>query len=239
MCKLSPYGEAKHYNTERLSCEKIERTCRIYTNIIRDHMGYEYHVFVSYRRYQDWPAWVHKHFIPIFRHYLGAELGEEPKIFYDVESIKSGDAWPKKLGSALAKSCVLVPLFSKTYFNSDWCQLELSSMLAREEKTGFSTDTRPGRLIIPAVIYDGESFPQIIKDIQAVDLTAYANIRLRSDSPKAEELAEVIKSWVPSVVSAIDRSPEYSDEWHQLSVENFVSQFAKALPKQRKLPRLG
>ena len=48
-------------------------------------MTYRYHVFLSYRRYGEWPQWVEKIFLPIFMHYLGEELGEQTKILFNKE----------------------------------------------------------------------------------------------------------------------------------------------------------
>ncbi|NEZ55824.1 toll/interleukin-1 receptor domain-containing protein [Adonisia turfae] len=202
-------------------------------------MGYEYHVFLSYRRHGEWPDWVNQTFLPLFKHYLGEELGEELKVFYDIESIPTGVSWPKKLGDALARSCILVPLFSKQYFISPWCQLELANMLAREEKTGFGTAQRPERLIIPARIHDGQYFPRFIGDIQCACLEHCSNVRLARNSLRGEELTELIQKWVPDVASAVERAPEYNSEWHQLAIDEFMKKFDAQKPRQRKIPRLG
>ena len=177
--------------------------------------------------------------MPLFEHYLGEELGCDPKIFFDSKSIETGTAWPKKLGNALAKSCVLVPLFSKQYFHSRWCQLELSHMLEREKKHGFNTPDKPERLIIPARIHDGQDFPYFIQDIQCACLEHCSNVRLAKGSPTEEKLSALIEKWVPDVVSAIRGVPEYDESWHRLAVDDFMELFDKQKPRQKKLPRLG
>ncbi|NEP17810.1 MAG: TIR domain-containing protein [Leptolyngbya sp. SIO4C1] len=206
---------------------------------IANKEGYEYYIFLSYRRFGEWPKWVRDKFMPLFKHYLGEEIGRNPKIFVDVESIDTGVSWPNKLGSALAKSCVLVPLFSRQYFSSEWCQLELSNMLAREKKYGFNTPERPERLIVPAKIHDGHDFPHFIKDIQCACLEKCSNVRMAEGSRREEELAELIEKWVPNIASAIERAPSYNENWHQLAVNEFMELFKKHKPKSKKLPRLS
>ena len=202
-------------------------------------MGYNYHVFLSYRRYGEWPEWVEKQFLPLFKHWLGEELGEIPKIFIDIESIETGTSWPIKLRKSLAESCVIVPLFSRNYFHSEWCRRELSYLLAREKKCGFNTSDQPQRLIVPAKIHDGKDFPSVIKDIQCACLERCSNVRIAPDSPRREELSDLIETWVPDISSAIQSVPEYDENWLELEIDEFMQQFDDQRPKQKALPRLG
>ena len=58
-------------------------------------MPYEYDVFLSYRRYGEWPQWVNTVFRPLFDHWLGEEYpGVEFFIDYEIET---GDSWPQRL----------------------------------------------------------------------------------------------------------------------------------------------
>jgi hypothetical protein len=83
---------------------------------------YTWDAFVSFRRWQEWPRWVERHFDPLFRHYLGEELGRAPRVFIDSQERQPGD-WPTELGRELARSRVLVPLLSRMYFASPWCSI--------------------------------------------------------------------------------------------------------------------
>jgi len=80
-------------------------------------MDYEYDVFLSYRRFGLWPTWVEEKFLPLFCHWLGEELGGNVRVFFDKSTIETGQEWPLVLGKGLAQSCVLVALWSRTYFN--------------------------------------------------------------------------------------------------------------------------
>jgi hypothetical protein len=96
-------------------------------------MPYLYHVFISYRRYGEWPQWVGETFLPLFKTWLAAELGADAEVSFD-QKMETGVAWPNELGVRLARSCVLVPLLTKQYFSSAWCTTEWALMRAREEQ---------------------------------------------------------------------------------------------------------
>jgi hypothetical protein len=149
-----------------------------------DPPQYEYDVFLSYSRAMEWPVWVKNVFLPIFVHWLTAELGYDARIFVD-NKIESGTSWPQILNKSLAKSAVLVPLLSRNYFASDWCTRELSQMLTREDRCGCRSDHNPYGLIVPAIIHDGRELPERIREIQNINLAPYVNIRMAPDSVAA------------------------------------------------------
>jgi hypothetical protein len=200
-------------------------------------MTYRYHVFLSYRRHGEWPLWVENIFLPIFTHYLGEELGEETTIFFD-KNMEKGVAWPQELGNALAGSCVLVPLWSRQYFNSPWCKAELAYMRSREDRCGFRTPERPEGLIVPAIIHDGDDLPDEARILNPLCLQKYTNIRVAQYSPTLEELANQIQAWAPDIVRAIERAPDYDATWLQLAVDKFIDLFKVPPSRQRILPRL-
>ena len=201
-------------------------------------MAYEHHVFLSYRRFGEWPRWVEEKFLPLFRHWLGEELGSDIQIFFDKE-METGVAWPQKLAHALARSHVLVPLWSRQYFNSPWCKAELSHMLEREKKYGFGTVEHPEGLIIPALIHDGEDLPRYVSDRIPARLQNYTNVRMAKDSPTEEELSRAIYKWVPDVAKAIQCAPSYDPSWDQLAVHTFLAQLNAPRPRQEVPPSLG
>ena len=91
----------------------------------------------------------------------------------------------------MARSKVLVPLFCRSYFGSRWCVQEFALMVKREEMTGFNSDTNSQRLIIPALIHDGEHLPDNAKKIQSCDLREYANPRTVPRGPTEEALSQL------------------------------------------------
>lgn len=200
-------------------------------------MPYEHDVFVSYRRHAEWPKWVQGIFLPLFSHWLGEELpGVRIFIDYDIET---GALWPQRLGQALGRSRVSVPLFSRQYFSSPWCQTEFGHMLAREAACNCPRNEHPTGLIVPAHIHDGESFPAHARQIQAAQLQEYTNLRLSKESRTEELLSDQIRRWVPDIAAAVNAVPPCDDQWMNLAVEEFVQQFAAAEALQTAPPKLG
>jgi hypothetical protein len=202
-------------------------------------LPYMYDVFVSYRRHAEWPTWVQEHFKPIFEHYLGEHLGRAARIFIDTH-IESGSQWPEVLALAHTRSAILVPLWSKTYFNSRWCQNELALMYAREKHCGYRTVSRPDVLILPASIHDGDDFPKYAQAIQWLRLNEYANVRLNRRGQSAEDLARLIDNWTRVIASAVKSAPRFCDPgWTELSISHLVALFESAPVRQIRVPVFG
>lgn len=201
-------------------------------------MSYEFDVFVSYRRHGEWPVWAHDIFRPLFYHWLGEELGRDPLIFLDTD-IEAGDSWPNRLGNALGRTRVLVPLFSRQYFSSPWCRREFAQMRQRESLLNIRTPENPHGLIVPAHIHDGNGLPAMARDIQAAQLQRYTNVRLSKSSFTEERLSEEIRDWVPDIAKAINRAPACDPAWVTMAAEGFVEEFLAVTPQQLEVPRIG
>ena len=91
-------------------------------------LDYTYDVFISYPRRGETSVWVQTHFEPALRHCLALELDRDPKIYFD-QKLKPGATWTIELGRKLARSRVLVSLWTRNYLRSEWCALELAHML--------------------------------------------------------------------------------------------------------------
>jgi TIR domain len=191
--------------------------------------AYTWDVFLSFRRWQEWPRWVKAHFEPLFVQYLGEDLGYAPKVFVDWREREPGP-WPAELGRELARSRVLVPLLSRMYFDSPWCQSEFDLVLKREEESG-----KP--LIVPAVIHDGKHFPDSAKKQQSALLSDYANPRMRRESQLGEMLVECIRAWTPMVVAAIQAAPACDPAWEHHHVEAMNLTFEES--SQKHVPSWG
>lgn len=200
-------------------------------------MDYEYDVFISYCRRGEWPQWVKEKFLPLFEHWLGAELGEDCRIYID-QNMEKGVAWPYELAYALSHAKVLVPLWSREYFHSAWCKAELAHMLVREKECHFRTLNNPRGLIIPAIIYNGEDIPKCISHIGYLGIQDCTNVRMAPGSATEEELSNRIKNWVPSVANAIKSAPPYNPEWGNLTADEFLKLFELPEPQQIQLPSL-
>src|SRR4051812_9238611 len=73
--------------------------------------GYEYEVFVSYRRNGNVRDWVRNHLHPLLVRCLEDELPGRPRVFLDVEQEIGGD-WPSTLVTALSRSKLLLAVWS-------------------------------------------------------------------------------------------------------------------------------
>ena len=199
--------------------------------------GYEYDVFISYRRLPMSIEWMQKIFMPVFKHYLVLNI-PDAKIFIDYD-IEAGCSWPAKLANGLSRSKVLVGLWNKPYFSSKWCKTELSLMYARERDIGFGTRENPQRLIIPASVHDGDDFPIAAKEIQQRQLQDYCVTWLANGSQKKEDLEVNISSWVNDVVRAINKVPGHNPAWAGIAYDSFMDTFASSNCEQNTLPNVG
>lgn len=174
-------------------------------------MNYTYDIFVSYKRYGEWTSWVRGEFSRVLDDHLSMALGRPAKIFVD-DQIEAGADWPFDLSNKLTTSRVLIPLFSKMYFGSEWCLKEFYASRFKESEMGLRTPEHPAGIIVPARIHDGklEDLPEYLHEccrIQALDLTEYAITSLKRSSLKFESFEEAVRSWVHlSVKPAIDRT---------------------------------
>jgi hypothetical protein len=201
-----------------------------------DELPYNYDVFLSYRRANAWPKFVDTIFMPMFTHWLEAELGRPPKIFFDAYDIEIGESWPHRLALGVASSKVMVCLWSNEYFASPWCQAELGHMLARREATRLASGPLP--LVLALVIHDGENISSSLDDIQRLAIQDYANPWLARDSLKAEGLSEQVRKFCLYVVHAIELAPASDPGWPVLAVDDFVRLFRRGV-EQHEVPSLG
>lgn len=176
-------------------------------------LAYEYDVFISYKRYGEWTRWVNETFAATLHQHLAMELGREPRIFVDTR-LESGTDWQKDIANKLAFTRVLVPLFSRMYFCSEWCLRELYAIRHVESHFGLRTNHSPGGLIVPACIHDGrkEDLPAHLHDccdIQSHDFSEFAITCLQRTSATFERFETALKAWtVSSLKPAILRSEQ-------------------------------
>lgn len=201
-------------------------------------MAYRWDVFLSYRRFREWPRWVNDHFLQLFEHYLGEELGRDAHVFIDKNAIETGAAWPYKLAEGLAESRVLVCLWSRQYFGSPWCLAEFAHMRAREEACGLANAQRPEGLILPVVLHDGADFPADVRHIQCAQFQDVVNLRMATGSAVAEQLDSRVREWAPHVKAAVERAPVFDPNWRQLTARRFIEALQQSR-EQKTVPNLG
>jgi hypothetical protein len=109
----------------------------------------------------------------------------------------------------VARSRIMICLWSRQYFGSDWCKAELAQMLARRQAVG-GVPLRP--LIVAAVIHDGKQLPRELS-FQVRDLAEHAG-------------------------HAIEKAPPLDEAWQGLAVTAFEGLFT-ARQGQYAVPSLG
>lgn len=169
-------------------------------------MDYIYDVFISYKRHPEWTPWTREHVRSLLDAYLTQELGRSPAIFID-ERIEPGMDWPKRLAVALGRARVLLPVFSRDYFGSEWCIHELDLMHDRLRRFPDSC------LIIPVIGHDGELIPVEIARIQSFDLSPFRNTDLQRKTPRFEQFADSVSKLAPHVAAAIGSAPGFDPAW--------------------------
>lgn len=182
-------------------------------------MGYQYDVFLSYRRKHPYGKWVDEIFYPLFVPYLEEAANKDISIFKDTEEIEAGSAWPQRIRNALANSRCMVSILIPSYFRSEWCLKEFAVMDYRQKRLGYLTDQKPEGLIVPIKLFDGEHFPEDVQQIQMLDCREF--LRAEEGVKKAQlflDLDGVLQKWVYDVAAAMARAPEWdaawlSDEW--------------------------
>lgn len=200
---------------------------------------YKYDIFISYRRSdEDWVRWTRDNFKRALTSLLRLRLGNL-KVFMD-EAIENGNSWPNHLAQSLSRSRIMVAVLSRDYFQSDWCRLELALMHHREKSANFRTSANPYGLIIPVVIDDGECFPPEIQAMQSEPLHAFANPFIRIDSPKQEELAEILKTKLCTPIErTLQMAPPYDPAWEEIAHTQFDGVFQIHMRSQTTVPSLS
>jgi hypothetical protein len=130
-------------------------------------VSYRYDIFLSYSTDYPFGDWVKEHFLRLLQGYAKQALLKEPSIFFDRETIITGQNWRAVILDALCHSKCLVAIWSPSYFISEWCKYECSAFLYRQSQ-------RPAAetgLILPIKVYDGDCFPLAASSLQQLDLS--------------------------------------------------------------------
>jgi hypothetical protein len=189
--------------------------------------GYDFDLFLSYRRAGSVTSWMRNHFAPVLVECLADELPREPRVFLDL-TIETGAYWPAELERALRRTRLLIPVWTPQYFTSPWCRAEWETMLAREKALGLSTVERPHGLVYPVVFADWQNFPDRARETQARDLKQW-NVpmpQFRNTSAYVDFYREM-RSIAAEIADAVGRVPEWQDDWPVVRPEHNLRATAK------------
>lgn len=179
-------------------------------------MGYEFEVFLSYRRSlaNGRPSaereWVQDIFFPELERRF-AVCHPQARIFLDTE-LETGVQWPEALKQGLLRSRFLLPVWSAGYFTSAWCMTEWDSMRAREEQLGLGRDGDAG-LVFPVVFGDGRYFPEAAQNTQWRPFHEFSRVTRRK-TKVYEKLRAELDDLCDSIARRIDdQCPPFADDF--------------------------
>src|SRR5215213_2440942 len=121
--------------------------------IVAEPTDYAYDIFISYPHEEKHRMWVNDIFLEQFSFFLNQAMPVEPKIYVDREWNTPGITWSLMIKNALARSKVLIPIWSPTYFRQPWCRAECAIMHYREEQLQFRNLHNPHGLILPIKLH--------------------------------------------------------------------------------------
>ena len=197
--------------------------------------GYQYDIFISYRRGGETRDWLKEHLIPALEHCLHYELDRKPEIFVDTHLSVDMD-WQRRLGQELGRSRILISLWSRNYLDSEYCILELSHMLKREKETNCHSQERPNGLIAVPVIHDGDTIPPRLHNFQRLEIQDFFNPRMSRTCTKAEQLYDRIKDNAVALAKLIENAPPWNPTWPNMAVDEFYDVFKKRAPSSQHSP---
>jgi hypothetical protein len=175
--------------------------------------GYEFDLFISYRRSGTVPDWVRNHLHPMLWDCLADELSREPRIFLD-STMEVGVHWPFGLEWALRRSRLLLPVWSSQYFTSPWCVAEWQTMRARERAAGMATERRPHGLIYPLTFTAWQNLPAEARKRQYRDLEQW-NIPYPQYRNTEEYIGmhREVRRIAADLASEVDQVPSWRPDW--------------------------
>lgn len=197
-------------------------------------MDYVNDVFISYKRQDEWTGWVRGPFRKLLKAYLTQELGTEPRIFVD-DAIPVGADQAMALGDNLARSKVMIGVFSADYFGSEWCLHELDLMAGRAIATN-TVGPNQG-IIIPALVQDGHRIPSPIDVLQRIDLGEWRRVGINETWPTYPGFSEGMKGLAEVVGKAVLGAPNFDVAWVTDCTTRFGAVFTGRVPPTHLVPK--
>lgn len=176
--------------------------------------GYEYDLFISYRRNGNVRDWVRNHLVPRLHDCLIDELGHEPRIFLDTQQ-DVGTHWPENLARALQRSHLLLAVWSPSYFTSRWCLAEWQTIRRREQVLGIGGPQDPLGLVYPIRFSDGDRFPAEARNVQqemSFKEWRYPYPQFK-DSPLYLPFHQAVVDLAERLASRFDNPPPWQPDW--------------------------
>jgi TIR domain len=172
-------------------------------------MSYRYDVFLSYNAHAGVKDWVEYHFFEALSQCLEAECNSSPQI-YNYARREPGAKWPDEVKEALARSKLLVCIWTPRYFSSRWCIAEWKTMCARATNAGIDLE----HLIYPIQYGDGNFYPSEARTQRQVDFRKWAiPIRSWADNPEYVQFRREVQKLAENLAARLELAPEWSRAW--------------------------
>ena len=177
-------------------------------------MGYEFDIFVSYRRTDTIGKWVKNHLVPKLQSRLNEVSPDDIEIFCDF-SMADGLNFPAELKRQIKASKLLLGIWSANYFRSEWCMAEWESFRERQKQLGLFTEDHTQGLIYPIRYSDGDYFhseahiTQCKKDFSQLN---HAEESFR-DSTKYLEFDNLVKQVAEDLVARLNAVPAWQEDF--------------------------
>ena len=197
--------------------------------------GYKYDIFISHRRsHEDHVRWTRECFLRPLTASISRYINE-PVIFID-EQIENGAEWPAALAEAHATARILVPILQPTYFDSDWCRLEMALMKEREAFVAREAGGHPPCLVYPVTINDGDDFPADIRSLQQLPLHEHSCPYLLPFTEPYVPLAKEVDKWAQGLKSILRDPPPWNPAWADIARERFRDAYRVSARIQATVP---
>jgi hypothetical protein len=175
-------------------------------------MGYEYDIFVSYRRTSTMGPWVRKRLVPLLEARINEVAKDDVRLFCD-EDMPDGANLPEQLKLSIRRSALLLTVWSADYFRSAWCMAEWQSFRERETMLGMFNATNPQGLVYPIRYADGDNYhsdakPTLCKkDFSDLNYVGEAFI----GSPEYLQFEGLVKQMAQDLAARLDALPPWNE----------------------------
>jgi len=173
--------------------------------------GYEYDLFVSYAKNNDWaPAWIQQIFMSRLLTRLN-QLRPKPIIaFMHDRELEIGELFAAQVESRLLRSKLLLAFVSPKYFSSAWSVAEWTTFEKREKAAGGSA------LVAPVIVQNDDLLPDWARKRQMVDAQRFFARPDKSyyDPSLLSSLDEdVIRPLAARLVDMLNAAPPFDPKW--------------------------
>ena len=192
-------------------------------------MNYEFEVFISYRSEDPPFTWLTDYFIKNFEYLLKSKI-PQAKIFFDKSGLKGTDKWEPTLWEALAKSRILMPIITPSFFDDGSYTLKEIAYMYRRHSISSESNALP---IIPIVLCC--DFEDLVFECQMYDFSN-TNILGLTYSQKAKNvLIQKSEQLVSDIKKRRNNLPVYSDDFLDTNLFEFSKRDLESIREKYKL----